>query len=150
MLGISCRRIILFRFKVLNENEKDIGAFNKCFQHDFLICISFIRLFGKGYAEIYRDASKDKRGSWWALIKRCVSKDMNLGMLSKPHDRLCVEAFVRTSDVLKRINLHLNTNRTKDFHSRLMEYEIPDTTNWYTINITTHHVMLYLCKIVMA
>ena len=35
------------------------------------------------------------------------------------------------------MNLHLNTQRTTDFHSHLMEFDIPDTENWHTISMTT-------------
>jgi len=37
----------------------------------------------------------------------------------------------------RRVNLHANTQRTVDFHSNLMEFDIPDTANWHTISMTT-------------
>ena len=37
----------------------------------------------------------------------------------------------------RRINLHFNHTRTTDYHSHLMEYDIPDTENWYEISMTT-------------
>lgn len=92
----------------------------------------------KGYASINVDATKDKRGIWWALIKRRVSKDMDLSLLRDPHFALRMEARIKISDAPKRVNLHLNTQRTTDFHSHLMEFDIPDTTNWHTISMTTH------------
>lgn len=95
-------------------------------------------LSGKGYASINVDASKDKRGIWWALIRRRVSKDMDLSLLSKANYALRVEARIRVSDAPKRVNLHLNSQRTTDFHSHLMEFDIPDTLNWHTISMTTH------------
>jgi len=93
----------------------------------------------KGYASIFVDATKDKRGIWWALIRRRVSENMNLSLIQNPKYEFRIEARVRVSDAPKRINLHLNTQRTTDFHSHLMEYDIPDTTNWYTISMTTHN-----------
>jgi hypothetical protein len=92
---------------------------------------------GDGYASINVDATKDRRGIWWALIKRCVSQKMDLRLLRKPKHELRVEARVRLSNCPKRVNLSLNTNRTKDFHSNLMEFDIDDTTNWHTISYTT-------------
>jgi hypothetical protein len=92
---------------------------------------------GDGYASIVVDATKDKRNVWWALIKRCVSTDMDLARLSKPEYELRIEARIRVSHAPRRVNLHLNTQRTKDFHSHLMEFDIPDTTNWHTISMTT-------------
>lgn len=94
---------------------------------------------GKGYSSIYVDATKDKQGIWWALIRRRVSENMNLALIQNPKYEFRIEARVRVSDAPKRINLHLNTQRTTNFHSHLMEYDIPDTTNWYTISMTTHN-----------
>ncbi|MCB9247292.1 MAG: hypothetical protein H6613_01455 [Ignavibacteriales bacterium] len=31
----------------------------------------------------------------------------------------------------------VNTNRTTNFHIDLMEFDIPDTTNWHVISMTT-------------
>lgn len=93
---------------------------------------------GRGHAAITVDATKDKRGIWWALIRRRVSKDMDLSRLSNPHCELRVEARIRVSHAPRRVNLHLNTQRTTDFHTHLMEFDIPDTSNWHTISMTTH------------
>ncbi|HQT92592.1 MAG TPA: hypothetical protein PL001_11265, partial [Candidatus Kryptobacter bacterium] len=60
---------------------------------------------GNGYASILVDATKDKRGIWWALIKRRVSRDMDLGLLAKPNYELRIEAKIRVSDAPKRVNL---------------------------------------------
>ncbi|MCX6168248.1 MAG: hypothetical protein NTX65_02835 [Ignavibacteriales bacterium] len=90
-----------------------------------------------GYASIMVDATKDSCGIWWALIKHCVSANMDLHLLNKPNYELRVEGKIRVSDAPKRVNLHLNTQRTTDFHSHLMEFDIPDTTNWHTISMTT-------------
>ena len=93
---------------------------------------------GTGYATIHVDATKDKRGIWWALIRRRVSADMDLSLLRSPTFALRIEVRIKVSDAPKRVNLHLNTQRTTDFHSHLMEFEIPDTSNWHTISMTTH------------
>lgn len=90
-----------------------------------------------GYASIRVDSTKDKRNIWWALIKRCVSADMDLARLRKPGCELRIEARIRRSDAPWRVNLHLNTQRTTDFHSHLMEFDISDTTSWHTISMTT-------------
>lgn len=94
-------------------------------------------LSGQGYATINVDATKDKRGIWWALIRRRISEDMDLNLLSNPRNALRVETRIKISDAPKRVNLHLNTQRTTDFHSHLMEFDIPDTSNWHTISMTT-------------
>lgn len=94
---------------------------------------------GKGYATIIVDATKDKRGIWWALIKRSVSGNLNLNLVSQPDYEFRIEARIRVSDAPKRVNLHLNTQRTKDFHTHLMEFDIPDTTHWHTISMTTEN-----------
>jgi len=105
------------------------------FTGDGLATMDFIP--GDGYASIVVDATKDKRNIWWALIKRCVSADMDLVRLSEPEYEFRIEARIRVSHAPRRVNLHLNTQRTTDFHSHLMEFDIPDTTNWHTISMTT-------------
>ncbi|UCE41598.1 MAG: hypothetical protein JSV17_01000 [Candidatus Aminicenantes bacterium] len=90
-----------------------------------------------GFASILVDATKDRRNIWWALVKKCVSSDMDLSRLDEPGFEFRIEARIRISHAPRRINLHLNTQRTTDFHSHLMEYDIPDTTNWHTISMTT-------------
>jgi hypothetical protein len=95
-------------------------------------------LSGRGYATINVDATRDTRGIWWALIRRRVSADMDLSLLSNPNHALRIEARIKVSDAPKRVNLHLNTQRTTDFHSHLMEFDIPDTSAWHTISMTTH------------
>ncbi len=91
----------------------------------------------KGYASIFVDATKDQRGIWWALIKHLVSERMDLARLRLPHHELRIEARVRVSDAPKRVNLSLNTQRTTDFHTNLMEFDIADTNNWHTISMTS-------------
>ncbi len=89
-----------------------------------------------GYASILVDSAKDKRGIWWALIKRNVAGALDLGLLGKPGFAVRVEARIRVSDAPRRVNLSLNTQRTTDFHKDLMEFDIPDTEGWHTISFT--------------
>lgn len=93
---------------------------------------------GDGFASISVDATKDKRGVWWALIKRAVSDALDLSRLRDPGWALRVEARIRVSDAPRRVNLHFNTQKTTDFHSHLMEYDIADAESWHTISMTTH------------
>lgn len=92
---------------------------------------------GDGYASILVDATKDQRNVWWALIKRRVSSALDLGRLKEPGYELRIEARIRVSDAPRRVNLHLNTQKTVDFHSHIMEFDIPDTERWHTISMTT-------------
>jgi hypothetical protein len=92
----------------------------------------------EGHATILVDATRDVHGIWWALIKRRVSERMDLDLLSQPGQELRVEARIRVSHAPRRVNLHVNTQRTTDFHSHLMEFDIPDTEGWHTISMTTH------------
>lgn len=92
----------------------------------------------EGYASILVDATKDQRNIWWALIRRCVSADLDMRQFSKRKHEFRIEARIRVSQAPRRVNLHLNTQRTTDFHSHLMEFDIPDTLNWHTISMTTH------------
>jgi hypothetical protein len=90
-----------------------------------------------GYRSVVVDATHDRRNVWWALIRRDVSGFLDLARLQEAGKELRIEARVRTSHAPRRINLHVNTQRTTDFHSHLMEYDLPDTTGWHTISMTT-------------
>ena len=93
---------------------------------------------GDGYATIMVDATKDQRNIWWALIRRHVSSNFNLSLLNESRYEFRIETRIRVSHAPRRVNLHFNTQRTTDFHSHLMEFDIPDTINWHTISMTTH------------
>jgi hypothetical protein len=92
---------------------------------------------GKGFASILVDATHDQRNIWWALIRREVTAGLDLDLLNQPGYELRVEAKIRSSHAPRRVNLHLRTQRTVDNHSHLMEFDIPDTTGWHTISMTT-------------
>jgi hypothetical protein len=88
-------------------------------------------------ASILVDATGDRRNVWWALIKRKVSEHLDLERLGRPGWELRVTARIRASDAPRRVNLHVNTQRTTDFHSHLVEFDIPDAGTWHTISMTT-------------
>jgi hypothetical protein len=92
---------------------------------------------GKGFATITVDATKDRRNVWWAFIMRRVSGALDLSRLKEPGCELRIEARIRTSHAPRRVNLHLNTQKTTDFHSHLMEFDLPAAETWYTISMTT-------------
>jgi hypothetical protein len=92
---------------------------------------------GDGCASIFVDATRDRRNVWWALIRRRVSADLDMGLLSGLSHEIRVETRVRVSHAPRRINLHLNTQRTTDYHTHLMEYDIADTSSWHTLSMTT-------------
>ncbi len=91
----------------------------------------------EGFARIQIDATPDRHNVWWTLIKRDVSAHLDLAKLADPAYELRVEARVRASDAPRRVNFMLNTQRTVDFHQHLREYDLSDTTDWHTINMTT-------------
>ena len=92
---------------------------------------------GPGYATISVDATKDVRNVWWAFIKKQVQGSLDLARLARPGYELRVEARIRADHAPRRVNLHLNTQKTKDFHSHLMEYDLAEAGTWYTISMTT-------------
>jgi len=92
---------------------------------------------GPGFATITVDATKDRRNVWWAFIKRRVSASLDLARLAEPGFELRVEARIRTDHAPRRVNLHVNTQKTKDFHSHLKEYDLAEAGTWYTISLTT-------------
>jgi hypothetical protein len=101
------------------------------------LAVMDFRQGGDGFASIWVNATRDRRNVWWAFIIRRVSEGMDLSLLNKPGYALRIEARVRSSHAPRRINLHLNTQKTIDFHSHLMEFDIPDTENWHTVSMTT-------------
>ncbi|MEG8947831.1 hypothetical protein [Rosettibacter firmus] len=141
--------LIVFLFSSLNLSAQFINTFNDGLKLDPRGLNGWTYRTGDGeatmnfvpspdgYASIIVDATKDKMGIWWALIRRRISENMDLSLIQNPEFEFRIEAKVRVSDAPKRINLHLNTQRTTDFHSHLMEYDIPDTTNWHIISMTT-------------
>lgn len=92
------------------------------------------------YAQITVDATNDKHNVWWAIIKRNISDSLDLSKLNEPNYELRVEAKVRVSNAPRRLNFMVNTQRTTDFHKQLREFDIPDTTNWHTISMTTENL----------
>lgn len=70
-------------------------------------------------------------------MQTTVSDPLDLDKLSEPEYELRIETRIQSSHTPRRVNLHVNTQRTTDFHTHLMEFDIPDTTNWHTISMTT-------------
>ena len=93
-------------------------------------------LQSNGYASIIVDAKEDQQNIWWALVKVQVP-GLDITKLMEPEFELRVEARIRTSHAPRRVNLHFNHQRTTDYHSHLMEYDIPNTWDWHTISMTT-------------
>lgn len=92
-----------------------------------------------GFARLQTDATADKHGIWWTLIKRDITAFIDLEKLKDPAYELRVEARVRASHAPRRVNFMLNTQRTTDYHEHLREYDLPDTTGWHTISMTTRN-----------
>ncbi len=90
-----------------------------------------------GLATMNVDGTTDRRGIWWAIMKREISAQLDLARLAQPHTELRVEARVRSSHAPRRINLSFNTQRTTDFHGNLMEFDLGEAGVWQTISFTT-------------
>ena len=88
-----------------------------------------------GMASIYVDATHDTLGIWWALIRHTLP-GIDIKKLSNLEYVLRIETRIRVSHAPRRVNLHVNNQRTTDFHSNLMEFDIDDTANWHTISMT--------------
>lgn len=89
-----------------------------------------------GIGTFHVDASRDKLNIWWAIARHRIT-GLDIKKLSMPEYELRVETRIRVSHAPRRVNLHVNHQRTTDFHSHLMEFDIPDTTSWHTISMTT-------------
>lgn len=90
-----------------------------------------------GHAVVTVDATEDRHNIWWAVLRRDVATALDLNRLRQSDTELRVTARIRVSHAPRRVNLSLNTQRTTDYHSNLMEFDIPDTTRWRTIHFTT-------------
>jgi hypothetical protein len=90
-----------------------------------------------GYATIFVDGTKDRDNVYWTLIKRDVSAFLDLNKFKDPSFQLRVEAKVRVHNAPRRVNMMVNTQRTTNYHIDLMEFDIPDTTDWHIISMTT-------------
>ena len=90
-----------------------------------------------GFARIIVDGTKDRDNVYWTLIKNDVTKYLDLYKLKDTTYQLRVEARVRLHNAPRRLNFMVNTNRTTNYHIDLMEYDIPDTTGWHVISMTT-------------
>ena len=89
-----------------------------------------------GHAVMAVDAREDRRGIWWAVMKRSVSPFIDQHALARPDRELRVEARVRSHHAPRRINMSFNHSRTSDFHANLAEYDLPDT-GWHVVSLTT-------------
>lgn len=83
------------------------------------------------------DATNDKRGIWWAVIKHNISSYIDLKKIGKPGYELRIEARIKVSHAPRRVNLSIYTPIKTDLHPNLMEFDIPDTSNFHTISYTT-------------
>ena len=115
-------------------NDKKIEGWY-CMTGDGAAKMDFVPM--NGYARILIDATKDRDNVYWTLIKRNVTAYLDLNKLKDPAFQLRVEAKVRVHNAPRRVNMMVNTNRTTNYDIDLMEYDIPDTTEWYTISMTT-------------
>jgi hypothetical protein len=113
------------------------GADGWGFQSGEGLAVMDLRQGGDGFASIWVNATRDRRNVWWAFIVRRVSEGMDLSLLNKPGYALRIEVCVRSSHAPRRINIQLTTQKTTNFHSHLMEFDIPDTENWHTFSMTT-------------
>ncbi|MDQ8202350.1 hypothetical protein [Pelagicoccus sp. SDUM812003] len=89
------------------------------------------------FARLEVDASNDRYNVWWAIIKRDVSKSIDMEKLALPGNELRIEARIRLSEAPRRVNIMINTQRTVDFHQQLAEYDISESGEWRTISYTT-------------
>lgn len=91
----------------------------------------------QGFARMEVDATSDPYNVWWGIIKRDVSRFLDMEKLKDPAYELRVEIRLRPSHAPRRANIMINTQRTVDYHKQLREYDIPDTSKWHTISMTT-------------
>ncbi|MDX2186653.1 MAG: hypothetical protein SFV32_06965 [Opitutaceae bacterium] len=89
-----------------------------------------------GIARFSVDATHDKRGIWWAILRREIGSQLDWAAIANGKNALRVEARVRASEPIKRVNLSFNTPRTRDYHRHLLEFELEEANHWYTLSMT--------------
>jgi hypothetical protein len=92
-----------------------------------------------GYARFTVDATNDWRNVWWAIMQTSSIDTLDLSPLAVNGYELRMEARVKTSHAPRRLNMQLRTQHTTDYYAHLMEFDIPDTSGWHTISMTTQH-----------
>lgn len=90
-----------------------------------------------GYARFVVDATNDRQNVWWAIMQTSSTDILDLGPLADPGYELRMEARVKTSHAPRRLNMQLRTQHSTDYYAHLMEFDIPDTSGWHTISMTT-------------
>lgn len=90
-----------------------------------------------GYATIYVDATEDRYNVWWAVVNRAINEGLELAKLDGQDHAIRFEAKIRVSHAPRRINMHVYTKNQPRHHKNLMEFDIPDTTQWHEISLTT-------------
>lgn len=138
--GICYTIALLFCFQIINGQFLDHFDSTKihpdwmCFGGAGEVEIDFEQ--EPEHASIYLDATNDKMNVWWGIIKRHV-KNLDQEKLAKAGYELRVESKIKVSHAPRRVNMSFNHQRTSDFHSFLMEFDIADTGNWHVISMTT-------------
>ncbi|MBK8943769.1 MAG: hypothetical protein IPM32_00725 [Ignavibacteriae bacterium] len=139
---VSKLLIFIFFLSITKNNAQFLDEFNSPNIDGWFTLVgdgnpklSFIP--NKEFATMIVDGSEDKYNVYWTLIKRDVTKWLDLKKFENPNFQLRVEAKVRLHIAPRRLNFMINTNRTTDYHIDLMEFDIPDTTNWHVISMTT-------------
>lgn len=81
------------------------------------------------------DATQEPYNVWWATVKRSIPFKPNT-----PQDysqkKLWIEAKVKPSHAIRRLNMRLYNQRTTDHHEYLKEFDLSDTVNWHTIRFS--------------
>ena len=90
-----------------------------------------------GFARIRVDATEDRNNIWWAVFQNNVEDSLNLADLEQAGYELRLEARIRSSHAPRRVNLSFSTQRTTDYHTNLMEFDIPQPNTWKEISLTT-------------
>ena len=90
-----------------------------------------------GRARFTVDATNDRQNVWWAIMQTSSTDTLDVELLSQPGYELRMEARLKTSHAPRRLNMQLRTQHITDYYAHLMEFDLPDTSGWHTISMTT-------------
>lgn len=91
-----------------------------------------------GWMRFKVDASDDRQNVWWAIAQTTLTDQLDLEPFADPESGygLRMEARVRVSHAPRRFNMQLRTQRYEGNYAGLIEFDISEKDQWYTVSMT--------------
>lgn len=88
------------------------------------------------------DATDDTQNVWWAIAQTTLTDELDLEPFADEDSEygLRMEARIRVSHAPRRFNMQLRTQRYEGDYAGLMEFDIPESGEWFTVSMTLEHL----------